>query len=139
MHGIVDAGFARRNVQGSFKGVRKDTLTCPLCFYLWNTGLETQVEKRPFSPPPPPTHPRKTFGSFSSSLFYLGNGKKLLGVFFPKTQIFSSKSMKKISKTFAIAFYVQLLILKKAGGPKFESQQRHRLFERGWLTKCKPN
>ena len=44
----------------------------------WNIG-------RAHVPPPPP--PWKSFGSFSSSLFYLRNRQKLPGEFSPKTQI----------------------------------------------------
>ena len=40
-----------------------------------------------FDPPPP----RKSFGSFLSSLFYLRNSQKLTGVCSPQTQIFFFK------------------------------------------------
>ena len=45
-------------------------------FYLWNTGLITEFSKSvlPFRSPSPTLSPRKSFGSFSSSLFYLQNG-----------------------------------------------------------------
>ena len=62
--------------QDRFETCFKD---CPRTgFYLWNTGLEAQVEKRPNSPPPP-TPPQISSGSFWSSLFYLGNAKKRFG------------------------------------------------------------
>ena len=44
--------------------------------------LKQRLKRHQVSPhPPPPPSPRKTFGSFLSSLFYLGNGQKLASVF----------------------------------------------------------
>ena len=48
-------------------------------FYLWNTGLITEFSKSvlPFRSPSPTLSPRKSCGSFSSSLFYWWFLKKL--------------------------------------------------------------
>ena len=54
-------------------------------FYLWNTGLLTQ-QKLPGFPPIPYLPLPISFGSFLTSLFYLGNNHLTLGEISPKTQ-----------------------------------------------------
>ena len=71
----------------------------------WNIGW-----KRAQVPPPP----QISSGSFSSSLFYLGNAKKLPAVISPKTLIFSELYQDNtLSLTNAIIFTIKFKIARK--------------------------
>ena len=82
-------------VEGEVK-MRTGQFFCLSFFFLFTCGTQV-LKQRLKTPQVPPPHPRISSGSFSSSLFYLGNAKKLPAEISPKKQFFFFKTREKFS------------------------------------------